>query len=251
MTPMFYAMFFIFGTVVGSFLNVLIYRIPLKQDFVKMRSHCMNCGYELKPYDLVPVLSYIALGGKCRKCKTRLSVQYPLIELLNGCLWLLTSIVYEGSYKTFIYCMCFSALIALSVIDFRTYEIPIGFSIFIFVFGIISLFFDYNNWADHGIGLVCVSGFLLILYLLSRGRAIGGGDIKLMAACGLLIGWKSIILAFLLGCIIGSVIHLLRMKISNESHVLAMGPYLSAGVIIAALWGDRMINWYINMWSVV
>jgi leader peptidase (prepilin peptidase)/N-methyltransferase len=83
--------------------------------------------------------------------------------------------------------------------------------------------------------------------MISKGRAIGGGDVKLMAAAGLYLGWKQIILAFLLGCILGSIIHILRMKITSADHVLAMGPYLSAGILIAALWGDTFINWYLNM----
>ena len=95
--------------------------------------------------------------------------------------------------------------------------------------------------------MVCVSGFLGILYLISRGRAIGGGDIKLMFACGLILGWKQIILAFLLGCIIGSVIHLIRIRVQGEGHVLAMGPYLSAGIFLAALWGNAWISWYISL----
>jgi leader peptidase (prepilin peptidase)/N-methyltransferase len=89
--------------------------------------------------------------------------------------------------------------------------------------------------------------FLFLLLVVSKGRAIGGGDVKLMAAAGLLLGWKNIILAFLLGCIIGSVIHLLRMKLSGADHVLAMGPYLSVGIAVAALWGDTLINWYISL----
>jgi leader peptidase (prepilin peptidase)/N-methyltransferase len=97
-------------------------------------------------------------------------------------------------------------------------------------------------------GFLCISILLELILLLSRGRAIGGGDVKLMAAAGLLLGWKQIILAFLLGCIIGSVIHLLRMKLSGADRVLAMGPYLSAGIAIAALWGTQMLDWYLGMY---
>ena len=91
--------------------------------------------------------------------------------------------------------------------------------------------------------------FLYLLYVLSKGRAIGGGDIKLMAACGLILGWKLIILAFLIGCILGSVIHVIRMKVSDADHVLAMGPYLSLGVFIAMLWGEQFLRWYLGLYS--
>ena len=103
---------------------------------------------------------------------------------------------------------------------------------FILTLGLIHLALDYQNWLLYVIGLVAVSGFLLLIYVITKGRGIGGGDIKLMAACGLLIGWKLIIVAFIIGCVVGAVIHLLRMRITKESHVLAMGPYLPLGVFM-------------------
>jgi leader peptidase (prepilin peptidase)/N-methyltransferase len=139
-----------------------------------------------------------------------------------------------------------SALIVLSVIDFRTYEIPLGINIFILALGLIRVLTDIRNWQIYLVGLCAVSIVLAILYYATGGRAIGGGDVKLMAACGLLLGWKLIILAFLLGCVLGAVIHVIRMKVSGESHVLALGPYLSMGVFIAAVWGNSMISWYLG-----
>jgi leader peptidase (prepilin peptidase)/N-methyltransferase len=238
--------FFLFGITIGSFLNVLIYRIPKKEDFVKTRSHCMNCGYQLEWYDLVPLFSWIFLGGRCRKCRTRISVQYPLIELLNGIMYLVTFVLFGLDITTLLYCGLFSALIALSVIDFRTYEIPVGFNVFILLLGIIRVVTDLNNWSEYVIGLVAVSVPLLLIFYATKGRGIGGGDVKLMGAVGLLIGWKLVVLAFFLGCLLGSVIHIARMKISGESHVLAMGPYLSAGIVIAVFAGERMIAAYIG-----
>ncbi len=239
---------FLFGITVGSFLNVLIYRIPKKEEFVKTRSHCMSCGYQLQWYDLIPIFSWLSLGGKCRKCKSKISAQYPLIELLNGILWLLSFLFYDLSITTLLFCGLFSSLIALSVIDFRTYEIPVGFNIFILVLGTIRVICefigDHNSWPEFIIGLVSVSVPLLLIFYATKGRGIGGGDVKLMGAAGLLLGWKLIVLAFFLGCLLGSVIHITRMKVSGESHVLAMGPYLSAGIIIAVLFGERIISAY-------
>lgn len=239
-----YIYIFLLGTVIGSFLNVCIYRIPAKEDIVKVNSHCMSCGYQLKWYDLVPLFSYLCLGGKCRKCGQKISVQYPLIEGLNGGLYFLVFLVCGWKVETILYCLMFSALLALSVIDFRTYEIPVGFNFFILILGVIRVMTDSSNWLEYGIGFLSVSGFLYLLYVITKGRGIGGGDIKLMAVCGLVIGWKLIVLAFLLGCIIGSIVHLARMKLTKADHVLAMGPYLSVGVMIAALWGERVIQWY-------
>jgi leader peptidase (prepilin peptidase)/N-methyltransferase len=206
----------------------------------------MNCGYQLEWYDLVPLFSWIFLGGRCRKCRTRISVQYPLIELLNGIMYLATFVLFGLDITTLLYCGLFSALIALSVIDFRTYEIPVGFNVFILLLGIIRVVTDLNNWSEYVIGLVAVSVPLLLIFYATKGRGIGGGDVKLMGAVGLLIGWKLVVLAFFLGCLLGSVIHIARMKISGESHVLAMGPYLSAGIAIAVFAGERMISAYIG-----
>jgi leader peptidase (prepilin peptidase)/N-methyltransferase len=132
------------------------------------------------------------------------------------------------------------------MIDFRTYEIPPGINIFILALGLIRLFFEWPDFMPYVIGFFAVSVFLEIILLISGGRAIGGGDVKLMATAGLLIGYKNIILAFVLACILGSIIHILRMKLTNAENVLAMGPYLSLGIFISALFGNEIISWYIG-----
>ena len=243
-TILLYVMIFLFGIVIGSFLNVCIYRIPKKEDIVKINSHCMSCNYKLKWYDLVPIFSYICLGGRCRKCKTKLSIQYPLIEGLNGILYVLVFLVNGVTIESLLYCLMFSALVTLSVIDFRTYEIPFGINLFILTLGLIRVALDYRNFLDYLVGFLSVSGFLYLLFLITKGRGIGGGDIKLMAVSGLMLGWKCNILALAIGCIVGSIIHIIRMKVSKEDHVLALGPYLSVGIMIAALWGDALLQWY-------
>ena len=240
-----YIVVFLYGIIIGSFLNVLIYRIPKKENIAVVRSHCMNCNYQLKWYDLVPLFSWLFLRGKCRKCGEKISIQYPLIEATNGLFYLLVFYKFGLSIESLLYCLLFSALLALSVIDFRTYEIPVGFNYFILILGLVRLVTDYVNWSNYVIGFLAVSTFLFIIIVASKGRAMGGGDMKLMATCGLLIGWKLIILAFLLGCILGSIIHIIRMRVSGEDHVLAMGPYLSMGVALAVLFGNQWINWYL------
>ena len=246
-TIFFSIIIFLYGIIIGSFLNVCIYRIPKKENIVTTRSHCMSCGYQLRWYDLIPLFSWLALGGRCRKCKAKISVQYPLIEALNGVLYLIVFLRYGVSIETLLYCLMASALLALSVIDFRTFEIPLGFNVFIAVLGLVRVLTDLTNWREYAVGFFAVSTVLYIIYVLTKGRGIGGGDIKLMAASGLLLGWKCNILAFLLGCIIGSVIHLLRMRFTKAERVLAMGPYLSIGIYISALWGTRLIDWYVSL----
>lgn len=245
----------VFGLAIGSFLNVLIYRIPKKEDFVKVSSHCMACGHRLNWYDLVPLFSWLCLGGKCRYCKAPISKQYPVVELGNAVLWFfvfLSQLVAAKQdpmallHALLLSLMC-SALLALSVIDFRTYEIPVGFNIFIAALAVVRLLLDLSAWKSAVIGLFCISVPLLLIFLVSKGRAIGGGDVKLMAACGLMIGWQHICFAFIVGCILGSVIHIIRMRVSGAEHVLAMGPYLSLGVLLSLFLCDPFVNWYISL----
>lgn len=244
-TIVFSIFFTLYGIVIGSFLNVLILRIPLKESITLKRSHCMTCGHTLSWYELIPLFSYLFLGGKCRHCKAHISVQYPIVEAANGILYVVFFLAKGITVETFLYCLAASALLALSVIDWRTQEIPLGFILFILTLGLVRLFTDLGNWSQYVIGLFAVSGFLLLIYLVTKGRGIGHGDIKLMAATGLLLGWKLNIIAFIMACIIGAVVHLIRMAIKKAGRKLAFGPYLSMGLIIAMIWGEQLVSWYL------
>jgi leader peptidase (prepilin peptidase)/N-methyltransferase len=242
-----YIMAALLGLVIGSFLNVLIIRVPAGESIVTAPSHCMNCHRRLKWYELIPLFSWVFLRGRCSGCKTPISIQYPLVEAATGIAFVLIYLRFGFTFETLFYCSMTSALLALSVIDFKTYEIPPGFNVFLLVVGLARTAADLANWPEYVIGFFAVGGLLLVIHLVSRGRGIGGGDVKLMAVCGLILGWKLILLAFALGCILGSVIHLIRMAVKGEGPVLAMGPYLSAGVFAAALWGGPIIDAYIAL----
>lgn len=237
----------IYGVLIGSFLNVCIYRIPEKQSVVVVRSHCMSCGKQIKWYDLVPLVSFLVLRGKCRYCKAKLSWQYPAVEALNGILYGIIVLVNGFNITSILYCLATSALLALSIIDWRTYEIPPSFNIFIGILGIIRLILDLPHWYNYVIGFVSVSGFLLLIFLVTKGRGIGFGDVKLMAAAGLLLGWKLIILSLGLGCVLGSIIHITLMYVKDKDRVLAFGPYLSLGIFISMMYGEQIIEWYLHM----
>lgn len=252
-----YSIVFIYGIIIGSFLNVCIYRIP-NETSIAGRSHCMKCNAPIKWYDLIPVFSYIFLMGSCRKCKTKISIQYPMIEALNGLLYVL--VFYLCGFDTMkdillssAYCLIISALLVLSVIDFRTNIIPFGINIFIAAIGVgivLIKYFSSGKNIDiiihHAIGACAISFLLLIIFYATQGRAMGGGDIKLMAAAGLVLGWQAVILAFFLGCVFASIIHPIRMKINHLNRVLAFGPYLSAGITVSLLYGRQIIDWYIQ-----
>lgn len=244
-----YIMIFLIGISIGSFLNVCIYRIPKKEDIVFERSHCMSCGNVLKWYELIPLFSFLVQGGKCRNCKTELSVQYPLIELLNGLIYVWIFMAKGFQPESILFCICASVLIVISVIDWRTYEIPFGCNIVIGILGIVRVILDLAHWYNYVIGFFAVSGLFLIIYWITKGRGIGGGDIKLMAAAGLLLGWQNILLALMIGSIAGSVIHLTLMKVQGKDRVLAFGPYLAFGIFISMLYGNNLITWYLGMFN--
>ncbi|MCR5202559.1 MAG: prepilin peptidase [Lachnospiraceae bacterium] len=244
-----YILAFFYGIVIGSFSNVCILRIPSEESIIPS-SHCMKCGYKLRWYDLFPLFSYIFLKGKCRKCGEHISLQYPLVEGINGVCYTLIFIFNGINVQSMLLCLFTTALIAIAVVDWRMYIIPDSFNIFIFILGIVSTAVDYKNFREHIIGMFSISAFLLIIFLVTTGRAMGGGDIKLMAGAGLLLGWKCTVVGFLIGCILGSVIHLIRMKVQGAEHKLAFGPYLAGGLFIAIFVGELIMNWYLGVLGV-
>ena len=176
-----YIVIFLYGIIIGSFLNVVVVRIPRGESIVKVRSHCENCGYQLKWYDLIPIFSYLFLGGKCRKCKAKISAQHLVMEVLNGMLYVITFLIAGISLHTCLLCFLFSALLALSIIDFKTYEIPVGFQYVIFVLAVLETVLDYSNWAEHVIGFFAVSGLYCFasVYTELRGRRKTHGGSRL------------------------------------------------------------------------
>lgn len=242
-----YTIVVIYGLVIGSFLNVLILRIPAGEDFVRTRSHCVKCGYTLSWYDMIPVFSYLALRGRCRQCGEKISPQYPIVEALNAVLYVIVFLCNGIGVLSVIYCMVTSALLVIAVIDERTMEIPFGLTVFIGVMGIIRAVLDWEHISLYIFGLCSVGLVLEILFIVSNGRWIGGGDATLMMAAGLVLGWKNVIAGFFLSCLIGSVVHILRMKLTDADKVLSFGPYLAVGIYIMMLCGDKLVNWYVEV----
>ncbi len=235
------------GLCVGSFCNVLIFRLPRGEEFVKTPSHCMACGRRLRWYELIPVFSWLLQGGKCRGCGAELSPQYPLVEAITGAAWLLTALLLWGDWlRAVLYSLLFPLLLVLAVIDWRTFEIPNGLSLAILVLGAVQLAADLPHWLGYVVGALCVSLPFFLLWLLTGGAGIGLGDVKLMAAAGLLLGWQRTLLALILGCVGGTVIHLIRMR-RGAGRKLAFGPYLAGGLWLSALFGGRVIAAYLAL----
>ena len=242
-------MLFLLGLCVGSFCNVLIYRLPKEENFVSVPSHCMTCGHNLSWYELIPLVSWLIQGGKCRACGTKLSAQYPIVEALNGAMWLLTGILFRGDWLTVgLYCGLFSMLLVLSVIDWRIYIIPNGVNLVIFLLGVVRLVTDLDNWGNYVAGMLSVGLVFLLLHVLTGGNGLGMGDVKLVAAAGLLLGWQKMILAILIGSVAGALIHSVRMR-GGAGNKLAFGPYLAAGIWFAALVGEPVITAYLSLYG--
>jgi leader peptidase (prepilin peptidase)/N-methyltransferase len=249
---------FLLGLIIGSFLNVCIYRLPKQVSIAASRSACPACGTPLKPWDLVPVLSYVFLGGKCRYCKAKISVQYPLVEALTGALYLLLYVRFGLVWPLPVYLALVSLLIVISAIDISHMEIPDGLIIAGLTLGgaqlIASIFTPhFGAWHSYVIGFFAGGLPLLLialvcLYALKK-DAIGGGDIKLMAFCGLIIGWKLVITAYLIGVVAGAVFGLVLMALSKKkgSDAIPFGPFLSLGVTLSVFFGDALIDWYLGL----
>ena len=249
MEPLIYIMILLVGLCVGSFCNVLIYRIPKEEEFVRTPSHCMTCGHALKWYENIPVVSWLIQGGACRACGVKLSAQYPIVEALNGLMWLVTALIFRGDWiTTGLYCALFSLLMVLSVIDWRTFTIPNGINLAIFVLGLVRVATDPGNWLGYVIGMFSVSLVFLLLHILTGGQGLGMGDVKLMAAAGLLLGWQNMLLSVLVGSLSGALIHSARMK-RGAGRRLAFGPYLAGGIWFAALCGWILIPAYLSLFG--
>ena len=169
--------------------------------------------------------------------------KYIILQI--PCLLLIIS-RYGFCLESLLYGATSAGLVILSLVDIETYEIPFGINVCIFILGVIHLFMDLPHWSTYLLGFFAVAAPLYAILLLTQGEGIGGGDVKLMAAAGLLLGWKLILLAFVLACILGSVIHIIRMKFFHADRRLAMGPYLSAGIMISLLYGELIVQWYVH-----
>lgn len=241
-----YTFIFLIGLVIGIFVNACVDCFSKGNGFTTKRN-CGNCNARVAWYDRIPVTSFLLLKGRCRSCGAKVNIQYPLVELANGVLYVIVFMANGSNLLSILYCLMTSAFLVISINDERTLEIPFACNVFIGVLGIFAIALDWKNLLSYIIGFLCVSGALYLLYILTKGALIGGGDVKLMAAAGLMLGWKKVTLAFFLACIIGSMIHVIRMKVSKADRVLAMGPYLCIALWLCALWGDGMIAWYLGL----
>jgi leader peptidase (prepilin peptidase)/N-methyltransferase len=243
-----------FGLIIGSFLNVLIFRIPRKIGFVSGRSHCPSCKHQIKFYDNIPVVSYLILRGKCRHCRRPISIRYPLVEILNGAGYLFFFLIYGFSFSFAGYAILTSILIAIFFIDLDFQIIPDLLTIPGIGVGFILSFLPGGIGIIRGvIGLLVGGGLLYLAAMLGdwifKKESMGGGDIKMAAMLGIYLGWQKIIFVFIGASFVGLIISLVVMFFSKkvrETRVIPFGPYLAIAAMIAAIWGDKLIDIYIR-----
>ena len=178
----------------------------------------------------------------CSVVQIELEESYPFVECASGMLYVLVILAAGWTVTGGLFCICTSALLAAGIADQKTFEIPIGCSILIGILGCIHFFLDLPHWQEYLAGLFAASSLLGAAYFFSKGKGMGGGDIKLMAAAGLLLGWENVILALFIGSASGAVIHILRMRFQKKDRVLAFGPYLAFGIFTAMLYGDGIFG---------
>ena len=242
-----YIIVFLAGVSLGSFLNVLIYRLPRKISVAKGFSFCPACRHRLRARDLAPILSYVTRKGKCRYCGKPISLQYPIIETLTG-IAALSCAAWLPVPQACIAFACFCALIVITLVDASIQEIPDSMNLLLFLCGIAAIWI----WPEIGIvprliGIFCVSLPLFLLSLFIDG-AFGMGDVKLMAAAGFLLGWQHTLLAFFIALILGGVygVSLLILRKKGRKDHFAFGPALAAGIFPALLFGDHILGWYLT-----
>ncbi|MCR4638436.1 prepilin peptidase [Ruminococcus sp.] len=257
---MFLSIVFLFGICIGSFLNVVILRLPRHESLIKRSSHCMTCGAKIRPIDLIPVLSWILLRGKCHSCGEKISVRYPIVESLNGLLYVLTFIVLDINAKAIITCVLMSLLVVIAFMDWDTQEIDMIIVGMILLLAIpAALFTDDVELKHRIIGALVISVPFFIIGEVSRPiirkkfeedfRAIELGDTLLMFAAGALLGTRAIIVSALIGIITAAVGGVIIKMVTKDSK-FAFGPYLSIGIAFAMLWGNRVADWYVNLLTV-
>lgn len=240
---------FIYGSIFGSFFNVVILRTPKHESLVTQSSHCPKCQTPIKPYDLIPILSYFILGGKCRNCKNPISWRYPLIESITGITFVWVYLVFGFAYQTIIGILLTSILIIVTVIDIDTMEILDRFQLLLFLLALINLFISPLPILEHLIGFFIISIPFFILAYITGG--LGGGDIKLIAMAGLLLGYKATLVAFFIASILGGLvaIYLLVTKQKERKSLIAFGPYLCIGIFLAYMYGNQVFSWYLSFFS--
>ena len=249
-----YGLTILFGLAVGSFLNVLIYRLPREKKTIFRRSFCPVCRNKIAFYHNIPLISYIVLLGKCKTCGSQISPRYPVVELLNCLAYLLVLYLDNLSLQLPFHFFLVSSLIVIFFIDIEFQIIPDKITLPGIVIGLIfPLVADNYGFLDALLGLFVGGGALLaVAYLgewLFKKEAMGGGDIKMAAMMGAFVGWQKVLIIFLGGAVVGMLVSIVWMAMSpkiRSKRLIPFGPFLAIAAFVVIVYGDTILNFYIN-----
>jgi len=240
---------FVLGTVLGSFFNVCIYRIPREESIAYPPSHCTNCNNTIKWYDLIPVISYIILKGKCRYCKEKVSIRYPIIELITGVIFMTLYIEYGIGFNFGKYALFSCFLIVIGMIDFDTTDVYITTTIPGIICGVLLMIVGWR--LNYGLttyiyGAVLGGGLIALIILVTGG--MGWGDAEICVLCGLFLGLKltafMLFLSFIIGGLIGIILIVTKKK--SRKDYIPFGPSITIAAIIAMYYGETLVTWYLT-----
>ncbi|MFZ5754398.1 MAG: prepilin peptidase [Bacillota bacterium] len=240
---------FAYGLIFGSFLNVLIYRLPRGENIAYPPSHCTSCNTKLKPRDLIPVFSFLFLGGKCRYCGEKIHWCYPVTEIVNALGWMTIIYYYGLSARGVAGCFLFSLALVIGQIDLEHYLIPDSLVITLLAGGVVYHFFSQEmGILNRILGLAVGFAIPFLLAVVSRG-GMGGGDIKLTAAMGFWLGFPGVFYALFVGALVGSItgILLIALKRKKRRDPIPFGPFLVLGFLVIFFFRDQFVQWYWNL----
>ena len=243
-----YLSIFLTGLILGSFYNVVGLRIPAKESIVAPRSACPACGHALAPIELIPVVSYLLQGGKCRKCKTGISPIYPMMELTTAILFLVAPMLLGWTAELFVAWALISLLVIIFISDITYMLIPNKILLFFtVVFLFLRIYIPLDPWWDGLAGALVGFGIPLFIAIVSKG-GMGGGDIKLFGLLGFVMGIKGVFLAFLFSTFFGALFGVggLVLGLLKRRKPIPFGPFIVIGTLVAYFFGESLFKWYIQ-----
>ncbi len=249
-----YVWAFVFGAIIGSFLNVCIHRLPRQGSIIWPGSHCPACSAPISPWDNIPIVSYLLLGGRCRACRARISLRYPLVELANALGYVVILWRFGIGWTALVYALLFSALLVITFVDLAHLIVPDVITLPGIVLGfLLAATVLPVGLVDSLLGILVGGGLLWFLawvspYLFGK-EGMGGGDIKLLAMIGAFLGWKPTLLTVMIAAIVGSVVglSLIASKAMQRNQYLPFGPFLALGAVMAMLFHQEMLSWYFGL----
>lgn len=241
----------LFGLAVGSFLNVVIARVPEGRSIVKPRSACPSCGTQIVWYDNVPILSFAVLRGRCRTCAAAISWRYPIVEAATGALFGLGAARFGPTPQLAVALVLIGTLVAITGVDLRHQLIPDVFTLPGIALGFVAnLATGRVPWLESLVGIAVGGGLFWVIILASKG-GMGGGDLKLAAMLGAFLGWKIMLLSVLVAVLAGGVVAVLLLASgrAGRKQPIPFGPFLAAGGLVGLFWGDGLLRWYLGVFA--